>query len=87
MCPYEQDVGCFNCPFPDCMLNGADKLPRRLQMEYRKSHHAEGSRQKEREYNAKYRQEHRQEIAEKNRERRRKMSAALAYCERMGIEV
>lgn len=85
MCPYENSVGCFKCPFPDCMLNGADKLPRSLQKEFRKSHH--GNREKEREYNARYRAEHKEEIAAKEKERRRKMKAALEYCERMGIEV
>ena len=87
MCPYENTVGCFKCPFPDCMLNGADKLPRKLQMEFRRSHHAVGSKEKEREYNLKYKAEHREEINAREREKRRKMKAALEYCERMGIEV
>ena len=69
------------------MLNGADKLPRKLQMEFRRSHHAEGSKEKEREYNLKYKAEHREEINAREREKRRRMKAALEYCEMMGIEV
>lgn len=71
------------------MLNGAEKLPRSLLMEYRKSksHHAEGSRQKEREYNARYREEHREEINTKRREQQRKMKLAMEYCAKMGIDL
>lgn len=75
MCPYEKEPGCMNCPFSNCMLR------------FKKSHHASGSKEKEREYNRRYKAEHREELREKDREKYRKMKAALEYCERMGIEV
>jgi hypothetical protein len=39
------------------------------------------------EQNRRYKEKHREELRKKDRERYRKMKAALAYCEAMGIEV
>ena len=64
-------AGCLNCPLPECVYDKPLTNPK-------------GN---VKEQNRRYKEKHREELRKKNRERYRKMKAALAYCEAMGIEV
>ena len=90
-CPYEKEVGCQRCPFPDCMTDEAGKLNEMYwtpeQKQRYKSHHSQRSKEKERAYNRAYREQHREELCQKDRERYRKGKEAVRILKEMGVEI